>query len=144
LLNKATDHRQHSAGFSNLKDNIVTLYSMKAPSGVSDSYTLANSKNPGAVDGSFSYTITDGFIQADAADAVALYDVGFTVIMNAPAGLQSIAVPSTAEPTIVTSITGLKTPVCPQNVVYTVSGGQIFANPGDIPQLYLVGFRVVA
>ena len=117
---------------------------MKAPTGVTGSYTLAGSKNPGAVGGSFTYPITLGLIQADGADATALHAAGFLVVMAAPANATSISVPSTAATTIVTSPTGLKMPVYPAPNVYVVSGGQIFADPADIPQLFLAGFRVVA
>ena len=118
---------------------------MQAPAGLTGSYVLAGSKNPGAVGGSFTYVITNSVIQADGADLAALYAaVGFLVIMSAPGGLSSVSVPSTAATTIVQSPTGLKSGVTPPNIVYSAVNGQIFANPADIPQLFLAGFRVVA
>jgi hypothetical protein len=66
-----------------------------------------------------------------------------SVLMNAPANVQSVSVPSTASATTVKSLTGLVSPVYPGPHVYVVVSGQISADPADIPQLFQAGFRVV-
>lgn len=68
--------------------------------------------------------------------------------MFAPKNVQSVSVPSqvyaaTGAP-IVQSPTGLKMAVPPPNVVYTVSAGQIAADPLDVPALIAAGFRVAS
>jgi hypothetical protein len=66
-----------------------------------------------------------------------------SILMNAPANVQSVSVPSTAAATTVKSLTGLVSPVYPGPHVYVVVNGQISADPLDIPELYVAGFRVV-
>jgi hypothetical protein len=66
------------------------------------------------------------------------------ILMNSPANVTSASVPSQAAVPTVTSPTGLVRPVYPANNVYVVSGGQIAADPLDVPELVKQGFIVAS